>query len=388
MAAWQVRRKTGQHLRLLDVMKLQARRNWGRHPEGPLRMEPGRSYQAGTDDQNASSVAPPDSFPVRRFSAGPRECALSSNTENLKSLSAIQTFVTVARCQSFTAASELLGISPSAVSKSVQKLEDEHNLKLFHRTTRTLSLTSDGEHLFQKAAGLLDQLQDLESEFTTRSEKLRGRLRLNCPAALGRNVLIPLIAAFAKSHPLLRVDLQFEDQVVDLAEAGIDVSVRTGSLEDNSQLIVTPFFQYQAILVAAPSLDPVPTSIEELLQSPTIGFAVTNHVARPWRLTLEQRVQFFRPRHRWLVDDLGALCEAAKSGVGVALIPSWACLESLQTGALVEILPHLRPPVTPVWLMHHDRRLQAPRIRHFIEAMRHHSQELTDRYVSLGTSSS
>lgn len=303
----------------------------------------------------------------------------------MKSLPNIQAFVQVAKHKSFSGAAAELGLSPSAISKSVQRLEDDLNLKLLHRTTRKLSLTDDGERFFQKASDILNELGYLQSEVSDSKNELSGRLRLNFPSTLGRNVMVAPVAAFLQRHPKLRIEVRFDDRIIDLAEEGVDVSVRTGQLKDSSNLIVTSFFQYQTILCASPTYlrqASRPKRLEDLENAPTVGFSIRfSRPGRSWHLRLNGETVSFPVQHRLLFEDLTAVAEAAANGAGIALLPSWSCYSFLESGRLVEVLPELRPPSTPVWLAYHDRRHPSAKILSFVEEMKALGKELTIRYT-------
>ena len=293
----------------------------------------------------------------------------------------LSAFVQVARSGSFTGAAEALGLSSSAVSKSVMRLEQDLGIKLLHRTTRNLSLTSEGERLLERAIVILEQLRELEEEMSQGRSQLKGVLRLNFPSALGRNVMIEPVTHFMAQHPHLRSEVSLDDRLIDLAEEGIDVVARTGRLADRATLIVTKFFDYQAVLCASASFlaeRGQPTCRQDLESTSCIHFRVraTGGVS-PWRL---KSGECSFPA-RFVFEDLTAICKAAVAGAGVALLPTWSCLDELQSGALVEILPELRPEPTPVWLAYHDRRYIAPKILVFVEEMKRFATRIGGRYL-------
>lgn len=301
----------------------------------------------------------------------------------MNQLNQLGAFVQVARSGSFTSAAEALGLSSSAVSKSVLRLEQELGIKLLHRTTRRLSLTGEGVRMLERAVFILEQLRELDEEMSQRHSQLKGVLRLNFPAALGRNVMTELVTSFGLRHPLLRSEISFDDRLIDLAEEGIDVVARTGRLTDSASLIVTHFFDYQSVLCASPSFlseCKKLNSREDLDSTPCIHFRVraTGRIS-PWRLKTGP-CSFDA---RFVFEDLTAICRAAVAGAGVALLPTWSCLDELKSGALVEVLADLRPEPTPVWLGYHDRRYLAPRIAAFVQEMKGYASQLTRRYSLL-----
>jgi len=299
----------------------------------------------------------------------------------MMNLTSLYAFQQVARTGSFTAAGEALGISASAVSKAIMRLEKELGIKLLHRTTRSLSLTGDGKKLAERTDNVLEQLRRVREELLEGREQLTGVLRLNFPSALGRNVLIEAVTEFVTRHPKLRAEVSFDDRLIDLAEEGIDVVVRTGRLSDSTSLVVTRFFAYQAVLCASPEFlsqcGPI-RSRGDLEKLACVHFQVrASGKVFPWKL----RGGPFTTRSRFVFEDLTAICRAAVAGAGVALLPTWSCLDELNSGALVEILPSLRPEPTTVWLGYHDRRYNVPRIRKFLEAMKELGQRIGDRYL-------
>ncbi|MBS2037046.1 LysR family transcriptional regulator [bacterium] len=293
----------------------------------------------------------------------------------------LHAFVQVARSGNFTAASEVLGVSVSSVSKSVIRLEKELGIKLLHRTTRNVSLTGDGQRLYEKGLVLLEQFRQLREEMIQGQAQLNGVLRLNFPATLGRNVMIEPVTKFVAQHPQLKTEVRFDDRLVDLAEEGVDVVARTGRLSDSTSLIVTRFFTYQSVLCASPSFlsqHGMPRDQFDLEHAACIHFQVRSRgKVRPWHL----RTGSCLTPARYVFEDLTAICKAAEAGAGIALLPSWSCLEELNSGRLVEILPQLWPEPTPVWLAYHDRRYIAPKIRLFIESMKGFAEEIGSRYM-------
>lgn len=288
------------------------------------------------------------------------------------SLSGLEALVQVARTGSFAAASEVLGLSSSAVSKSIARLEQSLGVKLLHRTTRSVSLTPDGERLLAGGERILEELRLLESWMGQSRKTPRGLLRLSLPSAIGRNVLVEAMAEFCGLYPEVRLEASFEDRMADLAEEAVDVTVRTGDLSsDNANLIVRRFFHYQTILCAAPDLfGHLPTGLDDLRQLPCLHFRNrANGRIFPWRFQVGDeavREVFDGPL---VFDDGPALARAAVAGAGVALLPTWLCLEDLKSGRLIELLPQHRGAPVPTWLTYLNRRFVSPRVQAFVDFM-------------------
>lgn len=167
-------------------------------------------------------------------------------------LGSILAFVRTAELGSFAAAGELLGVHGSAVSKSVARLEDYLGVRLFHRTTRALSLTEEGRLFHARCAKILDDLEDAEVTMSHKSKSLQGRLTVGLPVALGRLYILPAIGNLLAEHPGLSITTTFTDRYVDLVNEGYDVVVRIGELEDSS-LVGRKLSQIEYIVCAAPS---------------------------------------------------------------------------------------------------------------------------------------
>src|SRR5437763_1883173 len=146
----------------------------------------------------------------------------------IENLTALATFVRLAETRSFNAAATQLGISGPAVSKAIARLERQLGAKLFHRTTRSVSLTDDGQAFLERCRRILADVQEAEDLLGSRRLTPRGRLRVQMPLGFGRVVVLPLLPEFLARYPDLAVDVDLSDRIVDFAEEGLDVAVRIG----------------------------------------------------------------------------------------------------------------------------------------------------------------
>jgi molybdenum-dependent DNA-binding transcriptional regulator ModE len=152
-------------------------------------------------------------------------------------LQGMTAFAETVRQGSFAAAARELGLSPSAVAKSVARLEDELGLRLLHRTTRDVSLTSDGRGLFERCRGIVDAIDALRAEAEGVRGEPSGTLRVNAPITFGKKVLVPLLARLVARHPKLTLDIALTDRYVDVIQEGFDAVVRVGTLQEAMDLI-------------------------------------------------------------------------------------------------------------------------------------------------------
>lgn len=149
----------------------------------------------------------------------------------MESLSSLNVFVHVAETRSFVAAGRILGVSASAVGKSIARMETKLKVRLFHRSTRSVTLTAEGALFLERSRRIVAELEAAESELSQLSENPRGRLRLSLP--LVSTLLLPVLGEFMRRYPDIELDLDFTDRVVDVVEEGFDAVVRTGQMVDS-----------------------------------------------------------------------------------------------------------------------------------------------------------
>jgi len=154
---------------------------------------------------------------------------------SLERLTGLIAFARAGSLGSYTAAARSLSISPSAVSKSIQRLEKHLGLSLFARTTRSLTLTSEGRELHDRALRLLREAEEIEQLAMSARSEPSGTLRVAASLPIGLHVIAPALPAFRKLHPKVTVDLRLADRMVDIIDEGIDVAVRIGDLADSRQ---------------------------------------------------------------------------------------------------------------------------------------------------------
>lgn len=182
-------------------------------------------------------------------------------------LGGITAFVATAQQGSFTAAAEKLGLTKSAIGKSVSRLEDRLGLKLFQRSTRRLSLTPDGERFLASCQSAIDILEQAEAELTSHTCQPSGRLRVDLPAAFGRQRILPILLDITRRYPELALTVTFSERFVDLIDEGIDLVVRIGELSDSSGLVARRLTTQKLVICASPDYlfnHGEPVSIDDL----------------------------------------------------------------------------------------------------------------------------
>jgi DNA-binding transcriptional LysR family regulator len=288
-----------------------------------------------------------------------------------ESLSGIATFVVVARSASFTEAGEVLGISKSAVGKAIARLEERLGVKLFHRTTRRLNLTADGEAYFSVCATALNDLGEAENNLGTRLAEPAGRLRVDMPAAFGRRVVLPVLLDIAKHFPALQLTLTFTDRVIDLVEEGVDLAIRFGPLDDSGDLVARKLTSHRWIICATPEyLDSfgIPQTLAEVGAHRCI---VGHRRGQPlsWHVSGNEIATRFMPPSTYQLDDADAMVDAVLAGFGLCQMPHALFRRHIESGRLVTVLDdytRLEIDVHAVWPRTVHLR---PKVRYVVDSL-------------------
>jgi DNA-binding transcriptional LysR family regulator len=318
---------------------------------------------------NASDVA---SVEIFRCHEKIREWRLIEDKEDsiMHGLQPLIAFAETAKRGNFAAASREIGCTPSTLAKAVARLEARLGVRLFHRTTRQVTLTDEGQRLFARCQRVLAELELLREEASGTREEPAGTLRIDMPVTFGRVVMLPLLARLVQQHPHLSIDARFTDAYVDLVKEGIDVAIRTGSLKD-STLVAREFTRQELLLFAAPSYLArmgTPGSVAELSDHTAVLFRVpSTGKDRPWHLRSNGRNLICMPPSRVRVDDGDAIVRAAILGLGIGQVPHYMVTEALARGELVELLPEMRPPAMPIAAVMPSGRMVPPRVRALLE---------------------
>lgn len=273
-------------------------------------------------------------------------------TDTLKD---IPVFVAAVEAGSFAQAAIRLHLSRSAVGKSIARLEERLEVRLFQRTTRSQSLTDSGALFYEHCLRALEEIRGAESLLETGKQQVRGRLRVAMPMLFGRQCIAPLLIELAQEHPGLELEMSFSDRVVDLIEEGFDMAVRNGALADSTVLAARRLGEHRMVLCAAPDYlmnHGQPQTIADLHQHSAINYLRAGRVL-PWQLADNEGTQHtIVPRSSLNMDDLQAICDAALAGHGIAWLPCWMVRQDLQNGKLVPLFKQaadVRFPVHAVW---------------------------------------
>lgn len=285
-------------------------------------------------------------------------------------LKAMQTFVRIVEASSFSKAAETLSLPRASVTATMQNLEAYLGTRLLHRTTRRIALTVDGEAYFDECLRILGAIDEAENAFRGQAaEGPSGKLRLDLPGALGRNVVLPRIGQFIALYPKIELVLSTGDRLIDLTREGVDCALRVGALQDSS-LVGRQLGLMQFVTCAAPSYLDVhgsPRSIEDLdRHSTVVHLSGRTGRALDFDFVVDGRVVTVRMKGPVAVDDADAYVTCGLQGLGLIQAARYQLAAHLASGALVEVLPQWRPAAMPVSLLYPHGRSSAPKVRAFI----------------------
>jgi DNA-binding transcriptional LysR family regulator len=291
-----------------------------------------------------------------------------SEIVSLDSLSGLLAFATTVDAGGFTAAGRKLGVSGSAVGKSVDRLEGRLGVVLLQRTTRSIALTREGEALYARAKQILVDVRDAEDVIRRARVTPEGRVRVSVPAVLGRIVIIPALAAFVDNFPDVEVELSLEDRIIDIVTEGFDLAIRLGEMSD-STLIARKIGPHRFTTCASPSYLAacgVPSNPDDLACHRCIRYRFpSTGLLEQWEYAGKKRSPSLG---RGLVlNDGEALASAAIGGLGLAQLPTYQVAAHLSSGRLHAVLEKDETPRGDIWLVWPPGRSDIPRVRVFAE---------------------
>jgi DNA-binding transcriptional LysR family regulator len=280
-------------------------------------------------------------------------------------------FVASADEGSFSAAARRLGITPPAVSKSVARLEAGLGVRLFQRSTRSLSLTEEGERLYRQVRMPWAEIGDALAELQQGAGKPAGTLKVSLAPTVGRTYFVPLLDTFMERYPDIVPDLHFDNRQVDLIAEGFDVAIG-GGLELTEGLVARELAHVRIVLVAAPAYlarhgapdEPADLSRHRGL----LRRSIASGRLLPWILKNQdggEVVANVRPVA--VLDDPEALARGAACGLGIAMLPLPHALPLLQSGEIVRVLPAWHAETGPLSIYYSSRRLLPAKVRVFVD---------------------
>ena len=287
----------------------------------------------------------------------------------MENLNALRVFAKVAETRSFTDAAKHLGLTSSAVSKAITRLEQELGVRLLQRTTRSVGLTNDGASFFERCQQILTDIEDAENALNRSRAAPHGRLRVHLPVGFGRRVIVPALSAFIERYPDLVLDAELSDRTVDLAYEGIDVAVQIGPLAD-ARLIGRRLCNLRFVACAAPAYlerHGEPETPDDLDHHHCLAY-VQMHTGRyrEWQFVKGGRLHSKTVSGRLNLNNAESLLEAATAGLGIAMISNFIAADALCDGRLRPILTPYAAPGPLVSAVYLPGKNLSPKVRAFV----------------------
>ena len=306
-------------------------------------------------------------------SAAPRSTAPDSLADSFAtSYAGVVAFIAVAAEGNFAKAGDRLGIGRSAVSRSVQKLEDQLGTRLFVRTTRSTSLTLEGERFYEQChPGVERIVQALDDMRELREGPPAGQLRVCSTVGFGRKVVAPLLQGFRHANPDISVELLLDDGTTDFTTDRVDISFRNGRMED-SQVIAKKVIPMQMMLCAAPAYvarHGLPDSVDDIAGHRCVNFRLASGRVYEWEFKVGGQLRKVAPPAMLTFNDADLVLQAVLDGHGIAQMAGYQVCDHLRAGTLVACLPQYAPDDRGHYLCFLSRQHLPARMRVFIDYM-------------------
>lgn len=307
----------------------------------------------------------------------------------VESIRGVVGFVRTVTAGSFAGAARILGVTPVAVSKNVQRLERQLGVRLLQRSTRKLGLTAEGRLFYERCAGPLLELESAQSAVKEKGSTAAGLVRVTSLSPFGRTYILPLLPAFSRLSPHIEIELHLDDSISDMIADGYDIGIRAGQLRDSS-MVVRQIAPLHFVVCGAPSYLAeygIPATSADLANHnclllrarrapPERAFNWT--LALPTRRNAKRKLVTQPVRGNFVSNDITTLVTAAVHGQGLVFAPLPLVLPLFRTGSLVPVLPESMTQAAHIFL-HYPNRKQLPvRVRSFVNFLLEHLRQNPD----------
>jgi DNA-binding transcriptional LysR family regulator len=291
--------------------------------------------------------------------------------DDLDPFTGVAVFVSTARAGSFTKAGEKLGLTKSAVGKTIARLEERLGFKLFHRTTRLNRLTADGEAYLAACVSAMNEVNAAQTALSSNNQVLSGRLHIDMPVAFGRRVLLPVLMEIARPHPDIHFTLTFTDATSDLLRDDVDLAIRFGGLGDSTHLVARRLVVQQRVICASPSYLREHGTPKTLADVGGYRCVVGTQNGPPlvWFVREGHTEIKFTPPATHQLSDGEAMVDAAVAGFGLVQLPLSMVRDHLQSGRLEEVLTEWVGPGVEVHAVWPHRGQLSPRLRYVVDSL-------------------
>lgn len=293
-------------------------------------------------------------------------------------IESLRVFVRVMELGSITSGGRDLRLTPAVASKRLKELEKHLGVRLFNRTTRSMTPTEAGTVFYDEAKAVLQALEHAEARVASFSETPRGAIRITAPLGVGRRIVAPLVPGFSDKYPETEIRMRLSDRKVDILGDGLDIAFFIGEPSD-STMKLRKFADCDRVLCAAPeylSRVGTPRAPDDLLDA-THNCLLLRYPRSPeyfWTVQTDMGPRKLEVRGKYDADDGDVLTEWALAGRGIVNKPRFDVREHLKAGRLVEVLPNTPPMPTIFGCLYPHKKLQDPKVRLFVEHVARHSK--------------
>ena len=275
----------------------------------------------------------------------------------------------LAKLGSLAATARELGITPPAVTKRLQLMEQRLGVRLLNRTTRRVSLTSEGETYLSQASRILGEIRAMEESVSSSRAAPKGLLRVNATLGFGRTTIAPLVSAFARRYPEVEVQLQLTDRALNLVEEGFDLGIRFGELPD-TRLSARKILSNRRFLCASPAYlkrRGAPRTPQELAQHDCILHRQNDDAYGSWKLHKGRKSETVKVRGTLSSNDGDVVLGWALDGHGILLRSEWDAAKYIASGRLQVVLGDYSMPSADLYVYYPSRQQQPAKVRAFID---------------------
>jgi len=290
-------------------------------------------------------------------------------------------FCALVRLGSMVAVARELNLTPPSVSRRLAQMEERLGVRLLNRTTRRLSLTSEGDVYFKHAQRILGEIEELERIISSSRAAPRGQLRVNAPLGFGRSYIGPAIAQFNRQYPDVEIQLHLTDRPVALPDDATDISIRFGEIPD-SRLIAKKIAANRRLLCASPAYlrsAGHPAHPQELSRHECIVLRQNESAYGSWKLTRGKQTETVKVRGKLSTNDGEVALNWALEGHGILMRAEWDVAKYLRSGRLERVLPDYETPPADIYAVYMERLNLSAKVAYFVDYLREYFGQHADR---------
>jgi len=293
---------------------------------------------------------------------------MAQKITNINLLDGMAVFVGVVNSGSFTVAARSLGHSTSYVSKEITRLEKRLGSRLLNRTTRTISLTDAGRAYYERCSQIVIDAENAERSISQLQEKPAGLLRINAPVSFGSKYLLDVLPKFMQRYPEVKLEVEFNDRIIDVVAEGYDVVIRVGEIKDTN-LVARKITSSRGVVVASPDYlkcKGCPKQAEDLTQHDCIAYSLLPTPTQ-WSFYKEGVRTSITVEPRAMCNNAALEVAMLVQGIGIARIPLFACEQEVASGALQIILQDYDQIKLDVYAVYPHRQYLTAKVRAFVD---------------------